>query len=302
MAHRTVQQALVAGVLLLFSASAMSAADPWLGTKVFKKRGSQPKVGNRTVDSAVVLFPATVSEVNGEWLWVGRAWIRKTDVLTVEQALDYYTDEIRREPSGAAFNARGNVWQEKGELDNAIKDHTEAIRLGPTDDAAYNNRGNAFSSRGEYDRAIQDYTEAIRLNPRSATKYFNRGNTFASKGEYDRAIQDYTEAMRLDTNEPMYCNALAWLQATCPDERYRNGHAAVEHATKACELSAWKDWNRLDTLAAAHAEAGDFKQAIRWQEKAIELATDEKAKSELRAHLELYKAGRPYHEEPKGKQ
>ncbi|MEK7842393.1 MAG: hypothetical protein AAB197_06930, partial [Deltaproteobacteria bacterium] len=72
---------------------------------------------------------------------------------------------------------------------------------------------------------------------------------------------------------------------------------ALEYAKKACELTDWKDPYKLDTLAAAYAEAGQFDEAIKWQEKALEFPEypkDEREKADLR--LKLYKEGKPYRE------
>ena len=52
--------------------------------------------------------------------------------------------------------------------------------------------------------------------------------------------------MRLNRATRML-NELAWLQATCPEAKARDGKQAVEHATRACELSAWKEAAFLDT-------------------------------------------------------
>jgi hypothetical protein len=55
---------------------------------------------------------------------------------------------------------------------------------------------------------------------------------------------------------------LAWFLATCPNNRFRNGNEAVSVAKKAYELSDRKRSGTYDTLAGAHAETGEFEQAI----------------------------------------
>ena len=89
-------------------------------------------------------------------------------------------------------------------------------------------------------------------------------------------------------------NNLAWIQATFPDAEFRVGKEAVSMATKACELTDWKNGDCFDTLAAAHAEQGDFESAIKWQTKYIELATKESDRESGRERLALYKARKPY--------
>ena len=84
---------------------------------------------------------------------------------------------------------------------------------------------------------------------------------------------------------------LAWLQATCSDESLRDGKDAVRNAQRALELSEGhkKSWCRV--LAAAHAEAGDFEQAVRNQQLAIDACAGDS--NELEQVLSMFKAQRP---------
>ena len=60
----------------------------------------------------------------------------------------------------SVYHDRGVAWADKGELDKAIKDYTEAIRLDPDFAKAYNNRGHAWQGKGEDNRAKSDFAEA----------------------------------------------------------------------------------------------------------------------------------------------
>ena len=60
---------------------------------------------------------------------------------------------------------------------------------------AFNNRGNAFRTRDELDRAMRDYDEAIRLDPHYAHALNNRGIIFLEHGDTDRAIADFDRAI-----------------------------------------------------------------------------------------------------------
>jgi tetratricopeptide (TPR) repeat protein len=69
--------------------------------------------------------------------------------------------------------------------------------------SAYTNRGVEYRTKGDLDRAIADHSEAIRLNPKLSNAYYNRGNAYRNKGEFRkpgdraRAIADYRKALEL---------------------------------------------------------------------------------------------------------
>ena len=111
------------------------------------------------------------------------------------------------------------------------------------------------------------------------------------------ALDDLTQALKLSPRFEWARDKLARLRATCPDEKFRNGQQAIDYATKACDLAAWKVAPYLDTLAAAYAEAGDFDKAVEWQQKGIALAPAEK-KADFESRLKLYQEKKPYRELP----
>ena len=87
-----------------------------------------------------------------------------------------------------------------GELELAIADFSEAIRLDPECVEAYVERGRAYAGTElqEYDRAIADFTEAIRLDPTRAEILVDRGNAYAEREDYDQAIADFTSAIEFE--------------------------------------------------------------------------------------------------------
>jgi tetratricopeptide (TPR) repeat protein len=102
----------------------------------------------------------------------------------------------------------------------------------------------------------------------------------------------------LDTNFFWGYNNLAWLMAVCPESKFRDGKKALEYAKKACDLSDWQEPDCVDTLAAAYAEEGHYKEAVKWEKKALGGLTGDNLEEGTKA-LSLYEKGKPYREMPK---
>ncbi|MCY2987212.1 MAG: tetratricopeptide repeat protein [Planctomycetota bacterium] len=167
-------------------------------------------------------------------------------------------------------------------------------------------RGCAWYAKGDFDKSIAAFNQALRLNPNhepAYNAYNSRGSAWYAKGEYGEATKDYDQALKLWPDHAAAYTNLAWLQATCPDERYRNGKTAIVNATQALNRGGEDFWS-TQVLAAAYAEDGQFDKAVEWQTKAIELTAKDKSasdkrKQKLRTRLDLYKQNKPYRDEPK---
>ena len=124
-------------------------------------------------------------------------------------------------------------------------------------------------------------------------------SAWAGQGKVQCAIQGYRAALALNPQSPEILNNLAWILATCPEANLRDGAEAVRLGERACELTRFQRTLMVGTLAAAYAEAGRFAEAVATAQKACALAAasgDEALAGKNRELLQLYRAGRPYHE------
>jgi tetratricopeptide (TPR) repeat protein len=259
--------------------------------RAWKERGDWDRA-LKDYDDAIRLFPR-----HPTW-WRDRGVVHE-ERKDYDQAVRDFSEAIRLNPQDPlSYLDRGIAHKGKKDYDKAVADYTEAIRLDPAWAHAYYNRANAHGARKDYDKAIADYGEAIRLDPKDSDAYFNRANAYKARKEYDKAVADYTQAIRLDPNDPDAYDSLAWILATCPDARFRDGAKAVDYAGTACELTDARSAYFMATLAAAFAELGKFDQAVKWQRRALESPDYQRDEGEkARQRLKLFEARKPYREE-----
>ena len=200
-----------------------------------------------------------------------------------------------------AHRFRGLAYKHLGRRDDALRDFLEVIRLQPQLDLGYYNAGVIYNLQNRYKEAIDMMTRAINLQKENrglARRRSERGNAYFHLGDFKRAQADFVAALRVDSRDPDVLNNVAWFRATCPEANFRNGKEAVELATRACTLDQWKDADEIDTLAAAYAEMGNFAEAQRYQQKAMDLLSENEAlRPKFRARLEQYRAKQPVRQE-----
>jgi tetratricopeptide (TPR) repeat protein len=213
----------------------------------------------------------------------------------LDEALAAASEFVRVAPQdGRAHAQLGWTHRARKEYDKAADCYAEVVRLMPASAQYRNEYGLILADRGDLNRAIDAYREAIRLDPKYVLTHGNLGQALLQQGDLAGAVAAYRAAIALGPNNATVRNALARVLATGPDG-VRDSKQAVEHATRACELTKWKNPTFIDTLAGAYAEAGDFGKAVEYQKMAVNLATRNKQlEAELLSRIGLYERKQPY--------
>ena len=84
------------------------------------------------------------------------------------------------------------------DLDSALTELDEAIKVDATKPNSYFMRAAAYEAKKDYDKALADLDEAIRLNPKHGDYYLLRGNVYRDTGDLDRALVEFNEKVKLD--------------------------------------------------------------------------------------------------------
>ncbi len=245
----------------------------WIGRKVVAKYHYPINSGDQPVEMQNRFRVYTVERVEGERLWVkagsAQGWIPVSQALLCDTAIDFYTQEIAKNPgNSAAWSERGIILVNKEESDKAIADFNEAIRLDPTNAIAYGSRSIVWTAKNEYEKAFADVTAAIQLDPMSAAGYAQRGYIWMVREEFDKAITDYNQALRLDpaATSILCYRGLAWLAK----KEYDKAIADFDEAIPSNPEFEWAYGNRgiaWQSKKENEKAIADFNEAIRLDPK-----------------------------------
>ena len=117
-----------------------------------------------------------------------------------------------------SWTIRGDLYYlDLQEVQKAIEDYTEAIRLVSESDASldpstavlYHRRGIAHVNASEFDKAVADFTEAIRRDAQASRLYLDRGNAYRLQSQHQNALLDLNQAIALDDSDPDSFNVRA---------------------------------------------------------------------------------------------
>jgi tetratricopeptide (TPR) repeat protein len=183
-----------------------------------------------------------------------------------------WRETIARRPANPrARNNYATSLIARGSFAEAETHLRHALSIDPSFAEALANLGIALSSQGRFEEGIPLLERAVALDPRPAS-YRNLGEAHGARGDTRRALASFSQGLALSPDDVALMNRAAWILATDPDAVVRDGARARQLAARAVSLTNERDVTSLDSLAAAHAELGEFDLAIARGRHALERA------------------------------
>jgi tetratricopeptide (TPR) repeat protein len=215
-----------------------------------------------------------------------------------EKAKEDIEKALKNDPNeGRGILMRSALAAQEKRFGDAIADLKLLLQADPTNESLRLQLAGYYVADKRPRRAIELLTAILDDNEKSVDALRSRGDALLSVGKHAEAIADYEKALSIEPDNTGVLNNLAWVMATSPEEGVRNAKRSIELATKACELTEYKQAHILSTLASGYAESGDWETAIKWSSKAVEVGSDEaETVDQLKKELESYKEKKPWRE------
>ena len=133
--------------------------------------------------------------------YVMRSGIRMRYEHNVQGALEDMNEAIKLEPHYAGyFINRAFMKYKLDDYFGAMADYDYALSLEPTNVTAYYNRALLKMEVSENNKAIEDFSYVLRSDPNNVLSRYNRASLYHKTGQYKKAIKDYDELLKVYPN------------------------------------------------------------------------------------------------------
>ncbi|MER2600533.1 MAG: hypothetical protein ABTQ73_13530 [Caldilineales bacterium] len=168
-------------------------------------------------------------------------------------------------------------------LQMSLNNYSITTRLSPNAAHLHNEYASAYTMAGDQDQALEEYMTSLRLDPRYVETYRRLGDFYRSTDQADAAIVTYEQGLKLAPRDVALHSLLGFLYANKGENQKAIEQNLAVIAVRPTDESA------LRNLVILYSQTGDKQNAQLYGEQALQVITDEAARTELQTLLEQLK-------------
>lgn len=182
----------------------------------------------------------------------------------LDKALEDCNEALRLAPEDLGYlAARAHLYEEMRNPEKAMADSARILERDPTNMFARVLRGRIFERAGDADKALIEFNTAVQQNPTSLDALTERQHYFERQGQSDKAMQDAERMVQLEPDSATG-NVARALSGTTDDQRTNFASAAIQQDPE--------NWYAYKLRGLSRAASGDFEGAKSDFAKALELS------------------------------
>ena len=222
----------------------------------------------------------------------------------LSEAMEQFAAVVDRDPQYVeAHRILATAAVRSGYLEPAAAHYRAILAVEPRDADALQGAAQVAAASGRLEEAVGAYRALLEHDPDNAAGRHELGLALLQRGP-ESALEGAEQLRRAYVEDERLLargNEIAWTLATDREAARRDGQLALVIALELNAVAGGSEPALLETLAAAHAETGDFETAARTVEKALEIVGDagndspgqEQLLELLNRRLEQYRRGVP---------
>ena len=239
---------------------------------------------NGRVAEAVAAFEKAIAQDSQQAMAYQYLALTRAQLKDYQGAIDAARGALRLDSlnTGAHYTLSVALALE-GQVQEAIDTFEALLRIDPRHGDAHLGLGELLRREQRCAAAVVHFERVLALAPNREAARFQSALCYTRLKRYADARAVLEAGHQANPQHLALMQALARVLAASPAESARDGQRALALARQLAAGSSTPEI--LETLAMAHAEVGDFAEALSWQEQALRLAQDQQKPDAYLAHL-----------------
>ena len=128
-------------------------------------------------------------------------YYQKNQIYEAKQNLDQSLSYYKYDKS---YILRAVIYEDSNQLDKAIDDYSELIKIDGKNKKYYNSRGSLYYKQKKYNQALDDFNQSLKINKKQDDIKYYTALIYQAKKEYKKSLEVVSELIDQEGNDDYY--------------------------------------------------------------------------------------------------